>query len=98
MTDKIKTFHASDGKTYSGQTLVNACGAVADFYVEVAKAIYNSDPYAAHVTQGKKDEILKNSLEHAERVRVGRSKECSNLSVAQRLNIALCGECPALLP
>lgn len=94
----LKSFQASDGKTYTGQQLLDACAVVGKFYKDNAWSIWHSDDYADHVTQERKDQDLNDQLEFAVKVARGDSDVCSGLSVAQRINVELCGECPAILP
>ena len=94
----LKSFQATDGKVYKGQALLDACGAVADFYVKNAWAIWHEDDYGSHVTQKTKDDNLNGQLAFAVKVRRGDVDVCRGFSVMQRLNVELCGVCPALLP
>lgn len=76
--------------------LIAACETVAQWQESNAKAIYEENAYASHVTQEQKEKELSEYRAWAEKTR---SREnLSNFSVWQRVNTELTGECIAFLP
>lgn len=82
------------GEIVTGPRLQAALAAVADDWTALAHAIRHEDAYASHVTEADKDRYLADDLELAERIRAG---NVARFTVWQRVNLALTGECVALL-
>ena len=68
---------------------------VADWKIENAKGCRKQDLYAPHVTEEKKDYLLKKGLAYAEEIREGLHD--GNFTIWQRMNYFLTGECVALM-
>jgi hypothetical protein len=81
---------------YPTETLQAARETVADWWAANAREIRETDPYAPHVTEEQKDQLLADSLANAEKIRRGELD--NNFTIWQRINLALTGECVALLP
>ncbi|MCR9222848.1 MAG: hypothetical protein NXH70_02165 [Hyphomonas sp.] len=94
MNPYIKTFRTHTGEIVKGAKLRRALNRTAKFYRDNAQAIYDTDPYASHVTQETKDEALAKGLASADEIKKGR---VDNLTVAQRLDYELTGECIPLM-
>lgn len=88
-------FRTHTGEIVEGDRLNEAVQVVADWYRDNAKAIFDEDAYASHVTTERKKELLNKGLDFAEQVRAG---NITGFSVWQRVNMELTGECVALLP
>lgn len=80
----------------SGERLQKAQHAVADFFRDNAWAIRKEDAYASHVTEEKKERLLREQLEQSERIRKGTHPV--GFWLWQRINAELTGECVAFLP
>lgn len=90
----MNTFRTHTGETVTGDRLQAALGRVADDWAALAHAIRKEDDYAPHVSEAAKDAALADGLAFAEKIRRG---EATSLTVWQRINTALTGECIALL-
>lgn len=91
----MKTFRTHTGETVNGERLTAALVSVANDWRKLAYAIRREDDYAAHVTEDVKIAALSRALERADRIEAG---EIDNFGTWQRVNMALTGECVALLP
>ena len=91
----MKTFKTHTGEIVQGERLNDALNSVANYWRQLAHDIQNEDAYASHVTETTKERNLSSMLEEAEAIRNG---EVSNLTIWQRINEKLTGECVALLP
>lgn len=92
--NRSQTFKTHTGEIVSGERLIAALAVVADEWAQLARDIYAEDNYASHVPQSTKDSDLANMLAQAERIRQG---IVQSVTIAQRLNAELTGECVALL-
>lgn len=90
----VEAFRTHGGEVVTGERLQAALAAVADDWAALAERIRQADNYAPHVSEQTKDDALKRSLAHAERIRAG---HVESLTIAQRLNTKLTGQCIALL-
>jgi hypothetical protein len=93
MDDRIFVTHT--GEAVTGERLEQAFNKVADFFESNARKIREEDPYAAHVTEETKDELLNKRLASVQRIREG---EVRSFTVWQRINTELTGKCVAMLP
>lgn len=91
----VDKFCTHTGEVVTGSLLEAARNRVADWYEENAAAVKRDNPYAEHVTEGRKNWIFSKAISFAHRVRTG--QECG-FSVWQRINMALTSECVPLLP
>lgn len=91
---EMKEFATHTGEIVTGDRLKQALNVVADWYAENARATYAENAYANHVTQQEKERLLEDGLNHAEKVRAGK---VTSLTVWQRIDTELTGECIALL-
>lgn len=91
----MQQFRTSKGETITGEQLQAACEKVAQWYEANALAVRNSNSYASHVTEARKDQKLAESYDWAEKVRQG--ENLHNFSVWQRVNIELTGDCVAFM-
>ena len=90
----MKTFRTHTGETVDGERLTAALASVANDWRELAYAIRREDLYASHVTEGAKIAALSRALERADRIAAG---EIANFGTWQLVNMALTGECVALM-
>lgn len=86
-------FRTHTGEIVEGERLISALAKVAADKRENAHALRAEDPYAAHVTEARKDEALREDLALADRIEAG---EVKSFATWQRVNEALTGECVAL--
>lgn len=89
-------FRTHTGEIISGERLIKAQNAVADFWVKNAHAIRKENGYASHVTDEVKEEALQRQLADAEKIR--NSTMPMGFWLWQRINAELTGECVAFLP
>lgn len=80
---------------FSKEEIQTARGTVADWWEANVQSIRKKDPYASHVTESEKDELLRKGLEFSKQIREGKQDRC--FTVAQRIHFVLTGESPALL-
>lgn len=90
-----RAFRTHTGEIVTGPRLQDALNAVADDWATLGRDIREQDHYASHVSEEKKDEDLRRMLNGADAVRRG---EVNSLTIWQRVNEKLTGECVALLP
>lgn len=88
-------FRTHTGEIVRGDRLVAACEKVANDLIKLANDIRKEDAYANHVSEEMKDQILADDLQFAESVRIGKQ---FSVTIWQRVNTELTGECVALLP
>lgn len=79
----------------SGERLTKALNKVADDWANNAREVRREDPYASHVTEEEKDEILRQRLAGAEEVRAGNIK---SFTAWQCVDYELTGKSVAFLP
>lgn len=91
----MNTFKTHTGDIVTDERLKVALDAVADDLVRQAHDIRKEDSYASHVPEATKDAKLSDDLHLAEDVRNGSVK---SLTIWQRVNEKLTGECVAILP
>ena len=89
-------FRTHKDDVVTGQALIRAQHAVADWYRDNAYGIRAEELYASHVTEATKEKRLQEQLAQAERIRSG--VEPMGFWLWQRLNTELTGECIAFLP
>lgn len=75
-------------------TYEEACKAVAQDWRDLARAIRDSDDYAAHVTEATKDKRLQDMLNEAFAIEQG---VVGSFTIAQRVHYKMTGECVPLL-
>lgn len=92
----METFRTHTGEAVTGERLVNAFNAVADFWAENALGIYKENLYASHVSEKTKLNNREKQLEQAERIRAG--TEPMGFWLWQRIDTELTGECVGFLP
>ena len=88
------SFRTHTGETVTGQRLQDALNTVANDWAELGHLIRRSDEYAGHVTEGEKSRALREMLARAEAIRSG---DIGSLTIWQRVNTELTGECIAIL-
>jgi len=91
----MEQFTTHKGEIVTGERLTEALEKVGDAWEANARAIFKEDAYAPHVTLDRRQEYLTEGLLTAQRIREGKE---TGLTVLQRLNTQLTGECIALLP
>lgn len=77
----------------SGSKLNAAIESVRSDFIDIAYGARVEDFYAPHVTEQKKDEILKRDLERANNI----EDRLDNFTIWQRVNTKLTGKCVAIL-
>lgn len=88
-------FRTHTGRVVTGDTLQAALNKVADDWVQLAHDIRREDAYASHVTEAEKDDALAQMVSRAAEIRAGK---VGSLTIWQRVNTELTGECVSLLP
>ena len=91
----IEKFQTHTREIVKGRRLKDALNHVADFWRDNAIAIRESDDYASHVTEARKDENMNSQIRSSEYIRAG---HVESFTISQRVNTYLTGECIALLP
>ena len=90
----MKGFRIHTGQLITGSPFRRACRQVAQDWRDLAHAIREENDYASHVTEAQKDSARDEMLRRADEIEKG---EIDNLTIWQRVNTALTGECVALL-
>ena len=91
----MKTFNTRNGKTVSGDALLNACKRVAQELRESAEEVKKENAFASHVTDVEKEAYIKRYwLDIADTVERG---NITSFTIWQKINYVLTGECVALL-
>lgn len=85
-----------EGETIEGKRVIDAMKDVCNYWRKLAHEIRKEDPYAKHVTEAQKDEILQQSLIRANDLESGKINP--TFTDWQRINTALTGNCVAFLP
>ncbi len=91
----MKSFQTHTGEIIKGKRLQAARDSVCNDLIKLAHDIREEGLYGDHVTKEEKDKIMQDSIIAARRVKLG---YVDNMTVAQRLNTVLTGECIDLLP
>jgi len=87
-------FRTHTGEIVTGERLEKACHSVACWMEKNAQSVFDSDPYASHVTKEQKLKILHDNFDAAQNVK--ELKNLNNFTIWQRVNAELTGECVAL--
>lgn len=77
----------------TGSKLEDAIQAVKRDMIAIAHAIKKEDAYASHVTEEQKEQNLIKSITYADNIH----NKLHNLSIWQKVNYKLTGECVGLL-
>jgi len=87
-------FLTSEGETKTGEALQKALATVAQDKRELARDVRKNAPYAQHVTEQTKDDILKSDLRQADEIEAGMCN-LSHFWLWQKVNMFFTGECVA---
>jgi hypothetical protein len=88
-------FRTHTGEIVTGDRLQAALSKVADDWRNLARAIRKEDRYAPHVTDATKEQAMLDMLSRADEIEAG---DVRSLTIWQRVDTELTGECVALLP
>lgn len=92
--EPISQFRTHTGEIVKGQRLQDALNKVGDDWETLAMDIRAEDAYASHVTELQKGLFLAKMVYDADQIRAG---YVESVTIAQRINTELTGECIALL-